>query len=387
MARVVGIICEYNPFHNGHKYQIDKIREIEKDATIVAIMSGSIVQRGEFAITDKYNRAKIALENGVNAVFEIPYPYSGSCGEIFANAGVEIASRLGCDCLYFGTEEQSLENLERVAKIIDSPEFEAEIKNVISDKSNSFIASRSNALKNLGVDVPKSANDMLAVEYIRAIKKKGLCLEYRSIQRMGSFYNDQGVGALMSASAIRKQFYENGSFLSVPSFNAYSEIVHEGNYLNAEAVNRYLHTFALLNFGKRKNVFDTCPEMHSLICEKAKNSCSGEEFISSLSSKAYTSARLKRSVLYGLFSINEVDFTPQYTVLLGIDKVGRAYLNKLKKATDFSIITKHSDGKDLNEKVKGQLEVLYLVDAVYNTFLSKSAPPSKAYKAKPIIKE
>ena len=387
MARVVGIICEYNPFHNGHKYQINKIREIENDATVVAIMSGNVVQRGEFAMLNKYDRAKIALENGVNAVFELPYPYSASTAEIFASAGVELAARLGCDCLYFGTEQQSIQAIEKIAEIVDTPEFDAELKDAISNKNDSFIEAKANALKKIGVELPKSANDMLAVEYVRAIKKKGLNLEYRSIQRVGAFYNDQSIGDLMSASAIRKQFYENNILLSVPSLPIYNEIIDFEKYLNVDIVNRYLQSFVLLNFDKKIKSFDTALEMVSLIYERAKNSCSGDEFINSLSSKAFTTARLKRAILYALFDIEKVDFTPKYTILLGMDKIGRSHLNKIKKQTKIFIITKHSDGKSLNRKIKKQLEKSYTVDALYNTFLKKPSPPCEAYKNKPIIKK
>lgn len=387
MTRVVGIICEYNPFHNGHKYQIDKIKSIEKDATIIAVMSGNIVQRGEFAVIDKQKRAEIALENGVNAVFELPYPYAGSTAEIFANAGVEIVSKLGCDCLYFGVEEHSVKELEKIAEIVDSVEFENEFKNHIAEKGNGFITAKELTLKKFGVNLPKSANDMLAVEYIRAIKKKGLNLEYCAVQRIGSRYNDCSLGKIMSASGIRRHFYQNSQFLSVPAKPYYDDIISQGKYLNEEAVKRYLHSFVLLNFGKKQSVFDASLEMLSLIYDKAKNCHNGAEFADNLSSKYYTSARMKRAVLYSLFGVKKVDFTPKYTFLLGMDSKGRKHINKVKKNKGFAIITKHSDGKNLSIKSKQQIETSYLVDALYNTFLEKPIPPSKAYKIKPIVKE
>ena len=113
---VVGIISEYNPFHLGHKYQIDKIREEINDAKIVAIMSGNTVERGEFSIFDKQKRAEIAISCGIDAVFEMPFPYSCSTAEIFASAGVEIATKLGCDYLYFGTEKCNIEYLTNVVE-------------------------------------------------------------------------------------------------------------------------------------------------------------------------------------------------------------------------------------------------------------------------------
>ena len=386
MSRVIGIICEYNPFHNGHKYQIEQIRANEPDATILAVMSGNVVQRGEFAMIDKKERAKIALENGVNAVFELPYPYSASTAEIFANAGVEIVSKLGCDALYFGTEKESLEKLEKIAEIVDTPEFKKELDISISENDDSFIAVKESTLKKFGAVLPKNANDMLAIEYIRAIKRKKLNIEYHSIKRIGSFYNDEELGEVMSASGIRKHFYKSYEILSVPSVPYYEEIANKGKYLDIEAANRCLHSFVLANSNRKIKAFDTSLEMTSLIIEKDKNSCNGEEFMNKLSSKAFTTARLKRSILYALFGVNKVDFEPKFTVLLGMDKKGREHLNKVKKEMNFTVITKHSDARCLKKRAGEIFKCSYLVDEFYNTLLVNPLPPIDAYKTKPTIK-
>ena len=235
------------------------------------------------------------------------------------------------------------------------------------------------------MELPKCANDMLAVEYIRAIRKKGINLEYRSVQRIGSFYNDMDIGELMSASAIRRNFYENKDFLSVPSVSIYNELISLGRYLNIEAAHNFLHSFALVNSSTKTKAFDTCIEMESLIKEKAKKCCNGTEFFDSLSSKAFTSARLKRGILYSVFGVTKVDFAPKYTVLLGANGKGRQHISKLKKTRSFNIITKHSDAKNMKKTTKKQLNTLYLVDSLYNTLLKNPTMASEAYKTKPII--
>ena len=383
MSNIVGIICEYNPFHKGHKYQIDKIREKIPDAAIVAIMSGNIVQRGEFAIIDKYERAKIALDCGANAVFELPYPYSGSTAEIFAGAGVELAYRLGCETLCFGTEILGVNELEKIAEAINSKEFNEEMKACDNDKSQSYITKKERILEKLGCVAPKSANDMLGVEYIRAIKNKNLPLRYVGIERVGSFYNDESVSEVMSATAIRKYFYENGEFVSVPTAaeKHYKEIRVSGKYLDAELANRFLQSHMLLNCDGVKDVFDSNAEIESIVRNAIKNG----ESINSLSSKIYTTARIKRVIMYKLFGVKDVDFTPQFTVLLGADEKG---LEVAKRATkQFPIITKHADGKKLNESFYKMLERVYLVDCVYYSLSKAQMPPSDAYKRNPIIKK
>ncbi len=389
MSETVAIICEYNPFHNGHKYQIDQIKKEFTDATIVAIMSGNIVQRGEFAILNKYKRAEIALKCGINAVFELPYPYSGSTAEIFANAGVEIASKLKCDYLYFGIEEYKIEQLEKIADAIDSEDFEKEIKTALMNKNISYIMAKKQSLERLGIALPRSSNDMLAVEYIRAIKNKKLSLNYRALKRIGARYNNTNICEMMSATAIRKYYYENKSFISVPkeAEEIYVKIAKEGGCVDKRYVEKMIHSHILLNPSSVSKSFDSNAEISSLIIKSAKQSRSSNEFFCSLSSKAYTSSRLKRVLLYSIFNVKKVDFSPKFTVLLGMDKKGQELLNKMKKQSNICIITKHSDSKNLSKKSCEQLEKLYQLDQLYNILTENQCVPNTAYKNKPIIKK
>ena len=194
MSRIVGIICEYNPFHNGHLYQIETIKNEIEDAKIVAIMSGNTTQRGQFSMLSKYKRAEIALESGVDLVLEMPFPYSSSSAEIFATAGVEIAAEIGCTDLCFGTENCNIDYISSVAQAIDSCEFERLISSELVDKKSSYIVAREKALLALGFNVSLLSNDMLGVEYVRAINKKGARITPFAIKRQGAGYNDLSLG-------------------------------------------------------------------------------------------------------------------------------------------------------------------------------------------------
>ena len=180
MARVVGIICEYNPFHLGHKYQIDEIKREVPDAKIVAIMSGNATQRASLAIFEKHKRAEAALNLGADLVLELPFPYSSSCAEIFAEGGVSIAEKIGCDYLYFGTEKAKVSDLYDACNVLASPEFEVRIREHLQNKRESYITAREKALSDLGFSVKLEANDMLALEYVRAIKKMGAKIEIKN---------------------------------------------------------------------------------------------------------------------------------------------------------------------------------------------------------------
>ena len=382
---VIGIICEYNPFHLGHKYQIDKIKEENKDVKIVAIMSGNTVQRGELAIFDKLTRCEAALKCGVDMVLEMPFPYSSSTAEIFASAGVEIATKIGCEYLYFGTESCDIEYLKRVAGAIDTSEFESKISVYLNDKSQSYIRAKEKTLADLGFDATMLSNDMLAIEYIRAINKKKSPLIPRAIKRVGAGYNNKEKCEIMSATAIRECFYLNNELLSAPSeaINVYKKAINLGEVLDNQKALDFLHKMAIvLPRETLNNAFDSSKEIGALIKDTAVNTSSGKDFYLSLSSKSYTASRIKRALLSAIFNVESLDKSPKFCFLLGANKDGRDILNNI---FDFSIITKHSDAKCLDDLSKLQLEKSYEVDRVYNTLLKTPRAPSDAYKGKPII--
>lgn len=384
---VVGIISEYNPFHLGHKYQIDKIREEINDAKIVAIMSGNTVERGEFSIFDKQKRAEIAISCGIDAVFEMPFPYSCSTAEIFASAGVEIATKLGCDYLYFGTEKCNIEYLTNVASAVDSPEFERLISDEIKDKSQSYITAKEKALKNMGFDSLMLSNDMLAVEYIRAINAKKSPIIPRAIKRVGAGYNDKNEQEIMSSTAIREYIYNENKLLSVPN-NAkciYEKAILDGEILDNEKALDFLHKMALvLPREAFDSAFDSSKEIGAIIKDASLSSINGKEFVSNLNSKAYTSARIKRALLYAVFSVKNIDKAPKFTFLLAANKSGREIISK--SSSDLTIITKHSDGKELDFDAKSQLELSYQIDKIYLSLLKSPKAPKNAYKTIPLIK-
>lgn len=389
MSEIVAIITEYNPFHNGHKFQIDKIREQIKDATIITIMSGNCVQRGEFAFMNKYTRAKIAIECGVDAVFELPFPYSCSTAEIFASAGVEIASKLGAKYLYFGIESDNLDELTKIAEMVDSDEFEKEIKEISNEIKVPYTQMREKALKKLGFKMSNLSNDILAIEYIRAIKSKSLNLEYRAIKREGAGYKEQGLCNVMSASAIRNEFYSSRKILSLPE-NAMKIVENEAKngYINDKALsNKFLLSNVLLNAPSNiEKSFDTTNGMGYYIYDCGKKCKSPNLFTDDFSSKSYTTARLKRVVMYSAFKIENVDKSPKYTVLLGVNDKGKKLISNNRKKENIVIITKHSDSKKLDKISLEQYEKLLKLDEIFETLYFIPCSPENAYKKTPYVK-
>ncbi len=388
MAKTVGIICEYNPFHSGHKYQIDKIKSELPDAKIVAIMSGNATQRAYFTIFEKHQRAKAALNMGVDLVLELPFPYSSSCAEIFAYGGVQIAEKIGCDYLYFGTETAEISDLYKIADLTYSSEYEARLKHYLNDKKTSFITAREKALFDLGFVAPLKSNDMLALEYVRAIKAMGAKLEARVIKRVGKDYNDLGVGEFMSASGIREKYYDSGEFLSVPNElrDLYTDLAKNGKILDFTAFKQLLYRHALIASRQELEAsFDSTKELASLIKDAAVSAKSADEFIESLSSKSYTRSRIIRVLIYSIFKIKAIDKELNYTRLLGATDMGREIIKNAKKS-GLCIITKHSDAHALTPREREALELDYNLDMLYLSLLSSGEEPSGAFKQMPILK-
>ncbi|MBQ3018340.1 MAG: nucleotidyltransferase family protein [Clostridia bacterium] len=388
MSKIVGIICEYNPFHKGHKYQIDKIKELIPECKIVAIMSGNSTQRGELSIIDKYKRAEIALEMGVDLVTEIPFPYSSSTAEIFACAGVEIAMQLSCNTLAFGTENCDLEYLKSLADAIDSVKLEDAIKKELQDKSVSYIVAKERALSKLGFNNVLFANDMLATEYLRAIRKKGANIMPIAVKRTGAGYNDNSECEIMSAGAIREKFIKTGNLIGVPedAQSHYEKSIEEKSLLDFEKSKDFIYRTALIIPKESiEGAFDSSKEIASIIKSVANDSKNGSEFYENLSTKNYTRARLSRVILYAIYSIKSIDKSPKFTILLGANEKGREIISKSKKS-EIKIITKHSDSAILDKESTVLLEKGYELDKMHASLLLNPMDLSMVYKRKPIIK-
>lgn len=384
MKNIAAVICEYNPFHSGHKYQIDKIRERSGGATVICIMSGNITQRGEFAFLDKYARAKAAILCGADAVFEMPFPYSTSCAEIFAAAGVELSCKLGADTLYFGTEDKNIAELEKIAECAIDDTFGKRVKLKLKS-CTSYIEAKDKVLQEDGFTIPTLPNDILALEYICAIKKNKHNMKYESIKRVGAGYKDESVCDIMSATAIRKHFYKEDKILSAPE-NAgefYKELISDGKVLDEKKEKEFLFRYALsqdpLSFDLS---FDSGVGIGNLIHSVAVKSKTADDFLLSLASKSYTLSRLKRIIIYSLFGITTMDKLPKYTVLLSANQKGR----EVAKKANIPVVTKITDAKKLDPVSQKAFYKEMRTDELYMSLLKEQKVAYEAYIMAPFIK-
>ena len=390
MGEVVAIISEYNPFHNGHKYQIDRIKEIYPDATIIAIMSGNIVQRGELALIEKYNRARAAVLCGVDCVFELPYPFCASCAEIFARAGVYLAMQLGATHLCFGVEQGNVENLTHFADALDKADKEDSVNIVKQDRSISYPKLLEKLCNVDGNKIPNMSNMILGIEYIRSIRRYGNKLIPYTVERKGFGYNDLSVGNNMSATAIRAYFTNNNTLISVPenTEKLYEQIIENKEFTVIDEIKDYLFKSVIMMDPKSiDKCYDTPSGVGFFIYDLARNSRDADEFFENLTTKTYTYARLRRIILYALLGVERIDKEPAYTSLLASSGKGREHLKSLKKKSKFPILTKLADYKKMDDKAVSQFEASARADMLFTSFLKNRTAPLDFIKKMPFISE
>lgn len=310
---VTGIICEFNPMHDGHRYLINSVRKSENDA-VICCMSGNFVQRGEFAVADKFSRAKTALQNGADLVIELPTVFSTLSAEGFCKTGVRLIEATGvADRLAFGAES-SIEELCNIADALKSEEIQS---NIVKEMKNgiSFPAARSKVLK---TDLLNYPNNILAVEYL-----KSTTLPCTAVKRIGKGHDSDDEN--YSSSAIRKKM--NTDEIS--------------SMKNCEvAVLSKLRTMTADDFRK---IEDVSEGLENKIINSIKTAATLDELYDLIKSKRYTHSRIRRIILRAYLGIEKAPENPPYIRILGFNGRGRALLSRIKKKADLPIVTKISD--------------------------------------------
>ena len=361
--RGIAIVCEYNPFHRGHLRQLRLLRESFPDACLTAVLAGNFVQRGEPAVLCKYKRAEAAVTCGADLVCELPFPWSAQGAGFYAFAAVSIASRLGCGVLGFGSETGSLSALNEAARRMESPEF-ADALRLAEKEDMSSPVSHINAVRTVyrsafGEELPVGANDMLAVEYLRAVIRQKAELEPLCIKREG----------VWTATRAR-EYYRAGEFgrleEEVPA-------VLSGFYRGEPPSDPSKLGGAVLNFFRTHSqselagYADLGGGIAGRLCSAALNAADHGEFLALAATKKYTHARLRRSVLSAMTGVTESDIRekPEYTSLLAANGTGTSFLREVKKRGEITVLTRPSDGKELTGKAARQFGLSQKADALW----------------------
>ena len=332
--RTVGIICEYNPLHLGHKKQLDLLRsQFGEDCTIVCLMSGNFVQRGAPAIVDKSLRAKAAILSGADLVLELPVTYALSSAEGFARGGVEILGSV-CDFLCFGAETADSDALMGTAKALLSDDFPPLLRTQL-DTGKSFPAARAAALGQMGIDstLVESPNNILAVEYCKAILESGCSMQPLPIHREGSYHDGVPDAENPSATSLRKLMLSNEDWDSyVPTPEVFRDAPLHTLTAGETAILARLRTMTDAEF-------EALPYGSEGLWRKFMHACRScatlEEIIAATKSKRYTRTRIDRMVMCAFLGITKDMLAEKapYVRCLALNDRGRWVLKRLKQYT------------------------------------------------------
>lgn len=378
MEKILGIIAEYNPFHKGHRYQIEEAKKRSGAEYVVCLMSGCFVQRGEPALYPPRQRAKMALENGADAVFEMPAFFSVSSAESFAFYGVDFFDKLGADCLSFGAEHASFADLSLLAEFLsaESESFKLHLRKELK-KGISFPSARQKAL--LAVLPPSlqgkttenilnSPNNILGMEYLKALQKTKSSLELCIIPRSSNNYNKKELEkeGYSSASAVRKSILGNKTAETAAALPAsvYRD-VQEIPPLSPDVFLPLLDDLIPRSryTGRDLDIYLDIDKDLGRHLQNSYAPCAGyEELVSSLKSRQYTYTRISRSLAHILLEMRKDDFRlfqsagASYAGLLGFRKDSALLLHLLKERSKIPFITKPKDAKS---KLSGPAAGLY----------------------------
>lgn len=391
----IAVVCEYNPFHCGHEYQLNQIKKSYPDAKIIAIMSGHFTQRGDAAAFSKFDRAKAAVACGADIVLELPFPYSSASAETFAAAGCAVAEAVGCDMLCFGSECGDLEELQKIADTIDTPQFREKIKAMRKEPQFRSYGYAALVEKALGSDVIKKPNNILAVEYLRALKFSDIIPI--TVKRKGAEYKDNSSDIRFpSASALRMLLEQNCTekmLLLIPDKSASvfaSAIERKETVVGASSLNElFLSHFRFISPDKIKTFAECSSDFAYSVKKAANESTNGNDFISALRTKHLTDAKIRRALLFAMLEVESSSICekPSYTQLLAANKYGCEIAKQIKKLSRIDLLVKPSDFKKMSVTSQKQFELNAKADSLYTLLLSNRLSAGHYLKATPYIEK
>ena len=376
----IGIICEYNPFHNGHLYQIKKIKETYKDSLIIVCLSSCFMQRGEASILNKWDKTRLAIESGVDLVLELPFAFATQYQDIFAKGALTILNHLKIDTLVFGSECNDIELLKNLASIqLKDDGYNHLVKRYL-DLGLNYPTSLSKALFDItGVKLDKP-NDLLALAYIKEIIKNNYDIKPFSIRRTSDYHNSNLDSDIVSASTIRKLLKDGVNVNNYLPYNIY-------DYLSEIDEDKY---FALLKYQIINNIdcldkFQTVDEgIENRIIKYINMVTSKEELILKVKSKRYTYNKINRMFTHILTNFTKEDAKDleiEYLRVLGFNTRGKNYLNKIKKDIGIPIINKYIPN------MYKSLDIEFRVSLIYSLILKDKGDDflKREYRNKPVI--
>ena len=400
MSKVVGIIAEYNPFHNGHTYHIQMTKEKTGADFVVVIMTGNFTQRGNTSVINKWEKTKMAINGGADLVIELPTIYSISSAENFANGAIKILNSLKIiDLISFGMETTAISDLNNVANVLYSEPIE--YKNILKselNKGESYPKARENALMIYLKDpkrysnILKGSNNILAIEYLKALKKYKSDIIPFGVRREKVYYNSTKIiDEYASATAIRRllihnQIEEIRKVVPPLSFSILLKNMREGTYaLDLTAYSsEILYKLRNMSVEEIANLPDVSEGLENLIKDMSNRTNNLIELINGIKSKRYTQTRIQRILLYALLGITKKDMEVSkkinpYVRVLGCSENGKILLSQIDKKVKVITSLKKFEKTNKNKKLKRILEIDKNATNIYTLGYKKNSKANLDY--------
>lgn len=377
--KIIGIIGEYNPIHLGHIYQINEIKKKYPKSLIILITNTSFTERGDVSILNKWDKTKISLENNIDLVIELPFPYATQSADIFANGALKILNYLKINILAFGSESNQIEKLSTIVKTqLVNKDYQKKVKDYLKTGIN-YPTALSKALEDILGYTISEPNDLLGISYIKEIIRNNYPIIPITIKRIGSYHETETTTNIASASLIRKKIQKNQSISQYIPNNTEKYL-----YKNLTLENYFPYLKYKIISEKDLSIYQTVDEgIENRLKKEILNTNSWQELIEKVKTKRYTYNKINRMLVHILTSFTKEEAKQikiDYIKILGFNTSGRNYLNQLKKEIKIPIITSYQRNFSQTLDLEHRASSIYYLPINQKLILNE-------YNKRPIIKD
>jgi predicted nucleotidyltransferase len=372
--KIIGIICEYNPLHNGHVLHFNSIPK-ENDDIVIAVISGNVVNRGEISVINKFDKTSLALLLGVNIVIELPSVYAIQSSDTFSKRAIEILSYIGVSDIYFGSESNDIKAIDKYYKYTTTSLYNNILKSFMQN-GDSYKSASINALKKAGFS-SLGPNDMLGIGYYKAVCENNFPIELHTVKRDGNYSSAFNEGSITSATSIRL----NPTSVSFTCPKYTYDLYSQKGFIDTTKIFNYLKVLILSH--NMNNIFLIDEGFENAITSIYKYD-SYDKYLESLNTKRYSISKISRIMLCILFNItwDDMDVINKMPIsfvrILGYDDLGLSYIKSIKK--DKVLYTNIKEG--LNPIIDIELRISKILDSIYNLNLLELEQSSPIKKSK-----
>jgi len=360
--KAVGLIVEFNPFHYGHKYYIEKVKEMFPGYVVICVMSGHFTERGDLSVINKWDKTSIALDNGIDIVIELPFVFASSSADLFSKGAIELLNSIGVSDIVFGSECDDINKLYDIAK--KQIKNDSLIKKEMS-KGISYPKAVSNVNNGFDVDSP---NDTLGICYIKEILLNKYNIKAHSIKRTSDF-NSLELKPICSSSSIRKAIDKT---IDISDY-----VPYDSKLINNKKIDDYFEfiKYKIISSKNLSKYMDVSEGLENRLKKYVLESNSLEDFISKIKCKRYTYNRIKRICVHILCGLEKnYNLHNQYIRILGFNSFGQKYLSSIKKKINLPIVYSYK------ENISSIFDMEYVSSLIYDYDLGKLEYKNKVIK-------